>query len=190
MERRDVGYAVAYLLSFIFIAIIGISFAVFVDQKQRVEVCAITIRNEQGFDVESGKQKGGKLSLKVYSPKVGTKPVSGELDTQTDIPYTVSDQVGSEGAYAKFGIVTDKQYRIVLTDVDGVPERDLDNVKFSFTKNEKKAFSANDIGETVFSKNGNGKKETLTILVWLDRHVSKKIVGSKISFVFSIFENN
>lgn len=190
MERRDISYAIAYFLTFVFAAIIGISFSVFVDKNQRVEVSAITIHNPDGLPISSGKKSGEEISLKVYSPKVGAKPVSGELDTQTDIPYTVSDQVGSEGAYAKFKIKTDKEYKVVLNSVSGIPQEDLDNVKISLRGSEKKAFAAKDIGQTVLVKKGDSKDQTLTVLVWLDQHVSKKIVGGKISLEFTVLENS
>lgn len=177
MERRDVGYAIAYFLSFVFIAVIGISFSVFKDQKQRVEVKTIDVVASDGITLKSGNKTGNRLSLVVHSPKVGTKPVSGELDTQTDIPFTVNDQVGSEGAYAKFEVKSDSPYSILLSKVKGVPESELDNVKISVTGSEKKAFSAKDIGQVLFEADESKK---FTILIWLDQHTSNKIVGSKI----------
>ena len=177
MDRRDIGYVIAYILSFTFFAIIGISFSVFKDLKQRVEVKSIVVSCESGIVLKSGDEEGESLSLKVHSPKVGTKPASGELDTQTDIPYTVTSQVGSEGAYAKFEVETNNPYKIILSAVKGIPEEELDNVKISVDGSEKKPYSAKNIGESIYEGEESRK---FTVLVWLDSHTSNKIVGSKI----------
>ena len=186
MERRDIGYAIAYILSFVFMATIGISFSVFKDQKQRVEVKSITVSSEEGIIIKAANKTGDVFALDVHSPKVGTKPASGELDTQTDIPFTVNDQVGSEGAYAKFEIESDSGCKIILQNVKGVPESELDNVKISVTGTENKPFSAKDIGKTLFQANDVLKNKKFTVLVWLDQHTSNKIVGSKIEIELSV----
>ena len=183
MERRDIGYAIAYILTFIFFAIIGISFSVFKDKKQQVEIKTITITCEQGITLKSGSKTASVLELNVHSPKVGTKPASGELDTQTDIPYTVTSQVGSEGAYAKFEVITDSKYKIVLSGVKGAPESELENIKISVDGSEKKPYSLKNIGETIFDGKGNKK---FTVLVWLDSHTTNKIVGSKIEIKLKV----
>ena len=184
MERRDFGYAIAYILSFVFIAIIGISFYVFKDKIQQVEVKSISIESEEGIIVKSGEEEGTKLNLAVHSPKIGTKPASGELDTQTDIPYTITSQVGSEGAYAKFEVQSENPYNIILSGINGVPEEELDNVKISVDGSEKKPFSAKNLGDVIFEGEKGNKK--LTILVWLDGHTTNKIIGSKIDIKLSV----
>ena len=184
MERRDVGYLVAYVLSFVFFAVVGISFSTFKDKKQQVEVRSIVVKSEEGIVVRSGNQEGLNLSLIVHSPKVGTKPASGELDTQTDIPYTVTSQVGSEGAYAKFEVQSARPYKIVLAAANGIPNEELKNVKISIDGSEKRPFSAQNLGEAIYE--GKGEQKSFTILVWLDGHTSNKIIGSKIDIELGI----
>lgn len=189
MERRDIGYVLAYAFAFIFVAIIGISFSVFVDKKQQVEVRAISVVSDGNVvlvDLSHKNKESTSLKLKVNSPKVGTKPVSGELDTQTDIPYTVSDQVGSEGAYAKFGVISGQKFGVFLKSVSGVPQEELENVKIAVDGSEKKPHSALDVGKLIEEKDGSDKTKKFTVLVWLDQHAGKKLVGSKIEIELEV----
>ena len=166
MERRDFGYVLAYVFSFLFVAIIGISFSTFLDAKRRIEVSGITVASAEGVLVQKVGEKGDDTisKLDVKSPKVGTKPVSGELDTQTDIPYTVSDQVGSEG----------------------VPEGELDNVKIAVDGSEKKPHSLKNIGEVLEEKDPSEKPHKFTVLIWLDQHAGKELIGSKINIELEV----
>lgn len=188
MERRDVGYCLAYVLSFVFVAIIGISFSSFLDARRKIEVKSISVAAADGILVQKSGEKGDATisQLKVNSPKVGTKPVSGELDTQTDIPYTVSDQVGSEGAYAKFQVVAKGGIKVLLKAASGVPESELDNVKIAVNGSEKKPHSLKDIGQVLEEKDASDKPHKFTVLVWLDMHAGKDLIGSKIDITLEV----
>ena len=188
MERRDFGYVLAYVFSFLFVAIIGISFSTFLDAKRRIEVSGITVASAEGVLVQKVGEKGDDTisKLDVKSPKVGTKPVSGELDTQTDIPYTVSDQVGSEGAYAKFQVRSETGVKVVLKSVSGVPEGELDNVKIAVDGSEKKPHSLKNIGEVLEEKDPSEKPHKFTVLIWLDQHAGKELIGSKINIELEV----
>lgn len=188
MERRDAGYAAAYFLSFLFLAIIGVCFSTFVDAKRRVEVVAIDVTAEEGILVQNWGDKGKEqiTTLSVKSPKVGVKPASGELNTQTDIPYTVSSEVSSEGAFAKFQITSDSAFEIFLQSCSGVPESELANVKIAVDGSEKHPHSLADVGQVIEEKEGKEEPQKFTALIWLDSHAGKDLVGSKIQVVLGV----
>ena len=188
MERRDIGYILAYIYSFIFIAIIGISFSAFLDAKRKISIENIAVAVDDGILVQNLGDKGNQSVdfLQVKSPKVGTKPVSGDLDTQTDIPYTVSDVVGSEGAYAKFQVKSDQAIKIVLEKVEGVPQSQLNNVKLAIVNSKNKPHSLSDIGETIEQKDPSNELHKFTLLIWLDQHAGSELIGSKIKIYLKI----
>ena len=188
MERRDIGYILAYIYSFIFIAIIGVSFSAFLDAKRKISIENIAVAVDDGILVQNLGDKGTQSVefLKVKSPKIGTKPVSGDLDTQTDIPYTVSDAIGSEGAYAKFQVKSDNAIKIVLEKVEGVPQSQLDNVKLAMVNSKNKPYSLSNIGETIEQQEFSNDLHKFTLLIWLDQHAGPELIGSKIKIYLKI----
>ena len=187
MERRDIGYALAYIFSFLYIAIIGILFSVYVDQMQKVEVVAINVKSDEDIIVtnQGSKSTTSLKELNIKSPKVGVKPISGKLDTQTDIPYSVSEDIDSEGAYAKFQVIADQSYNITLEDVEGVPESELRNVMVVISNGGENPLSLADLGAVLLSIENPQKIQKFTIFIWLDAHSSKEIIGSKIKISIS-----
>lgn len=190
MDKRNIGMFLGYLFSFVFIAVIGMSFSAFVDKKQQVVVEAVFFVNAEGIVAQKNGETGGDSASKIKfkSSKIGVKPVSGELDTQTDIPYTVTSKIGSEGAFAKFQILSSKNWELVLQGSEGVSEKELENVMVSVEDTKVKAISLADIGGLLAKGEAKVRPQKFVIMVWLDQHVGKDIIASKINIHVALRE--
>ena len=121
--------------------------------------------------------------------ELGLKPATGELDAETKIPSTVTDDGTSEGYYEKLYVKADSAYKILIKNITvenkkdksaANKERENIFVAIKDVKNSTKSLEK-DIVEIASISDGFEQKE-LVFMFWLSSFSGKELVGSKISF--------
>lgn len=180
MQKKTIAITILTILILLFIVAIGSTLSAFKVAKERVMVQSISISVESGVKVTN---KDGKVisELDVKSSSVGVRPATGEEDSKTNIPTTVNDAVGTEGAYACFKLSSSSAWEIILEDCKlSVGEEDnLDNVRVGIMEEENDPISGKDIGKVLARGEAVQDKETV-VVVWLDQETTNSIKGAKI----------
>lgn len=181
-HRKNIGVWSFWVLIVLLMSVIGSSFACFGTTDKQITLETVNILSDE---IKVLDESGNQISaLKFKMPKSGLKPVTGELDEITKIPYTISCEVGSEGAYSVFYVECMTPYKI-----------EIENIQFSKGEKERKEVYVNlkeekhnesvslEKDNVILFKNEN--PDTInkhTMLVWLSSFVDKELIGAKISF--------
>lgn len=185
MQKKTIAITVLTLLILSFIVSIGATLSAFKVSRERVvvktiEVVAsgVSVTNKDGEPIKQ---------LAVKSSSVGVRPATGEEDTSTNIPTTVNDAVGTEGAYATFFVTAETEFeiRLISCSLTKGLEDNLDNVRLGIMEEENDPVCGCDIG-AMLAKGGPSTNKEYVVVVWLDQETTKSIKGAEISVVIEV----
>ena len=186
MQKKTVAVTILSILILFFIVAIGSTLSAFKVSKEKVTVKSISVLPGSGIVVLDN--DGNQITeLKVKSSSVGVRPATGEEDSKTNIPTTVNDAVGTEGAYACFKLSANSNWEILLSDckVSVGEDENLDNVRIGIMEEENDPISGKDVG-SVLAKGGAVEGKEVVVVVWLDQETTKTIKGAEISIILQI----
>ena len=102
--KKSLAVCVTAILYIMLFAVVGSCFMAFKYEDEKVRVNNPDLIVASGISVTDTSTSQTINKLKFSEVKLGLKPVTGELDHETKIPVTVTDQNGSEGIFAKFKV--------------------------------------------------------------------------------------
>lgn len=184
--KKNIGTAMSIIFILLFIVSIGATLSAFKVARSKVEVSRISVIALG--DIEVKDKDGNEISsLEVKSSAVGIRPSTGEENSGSDIPSTVNDEVGTEGAYACFCVTSPTPFKVVLAgcSVSNGDKENLDNIKIAMMEDDGVSLSGNDIGATLWEYDSCENKD-LSIVVWLDPKTTESIAGGEIELVLSL----
>ena len=194
MKRKNVAMTISTILSAFAFIIIGSCFSAFVYSKEMVEVANPQLVLSSGIKVFS--EDGEEINeLKLSKMKLGLKPSTGEEDSETNIPTTVTDKQGSEGQYAKFKLYASKGASIYISDIKIESEhseeeinQERENIMVAIEEIKDSACSLEE--DKVFMGNVEKSEEhkEYTFFIWLNGKAGEKLEASKISFKINFEE--
>lgn len=189
MKKKSVAATVVVILSTIVFAVIGACFTAFVYGKTKIEVENIKV-NATGIEVFNDKDLKEKCEkIKLSDMKLGLKPATGELDKETMIPSTITDEGTSEGYYAKVYIPVGSSFKIVVNNIkiettknkiEAEEQRKNIFIAIKDVKNASKSLKEDEFELANFSN--ITETYELTFLIWIGSLSGEELAGSKISF--------
>ena len=127
--------------------------------------------------------------LKLSNMELGIKPATGELDADTKIPSTVTDQGTSEGYYSTVYVKVEGDFKVVVGNVKIESKKNILDVE---AERENVFVALKDVEEAVKSLETDGVElakfqdvqgvQKLTFFIWLDALSGDALEGAKISF--------
>lgn len=191
MFRRNLATTICVILSGLTFIIVGSCFSTFLYKKEMVRVenpKIILSKGIQVFDSEGVAVD----ELELSTMKLGLKPATGEEDSESNIPSTVTDKQGTEGVYAKFKVLATNGAKVVIKNIkiqtnnsQDLVNKERENIcvaikeiKNSTVNLEKDEIIVGDILAT-------SEKNEYTLLVWLCGKAGEDLEGSIISFDLS-----
>lgn len=194
MEKKSVSATFLVLFIAITFSIIGICFSVYKYQDTKIEIKEVKILTT-GVNVYLDSELTNKAEkLELSDLKLGLKPATGELDSESEVPSTITNEGTSEGYYAKVFVPSGTNYKIFVTDIQVKTNKN----QLEANNGRKNIFiSINDVENTTKSLEEDKveivkfenitETQELTFLIWLGSLAGDELVGSKISFTL-LFE--
>lgn len=189
MLRKNIAPVMATVLSGMLFIIIGSCFSAFLYRKEiiKVENPKVVFSSDIVVYDEGGEKTIEEINLSKM--KLGLKPATGDEDSETNIPTTISDKQGSEGHYGKVMVYAPSGVKIVVTDIIIESEESKEKIKEE-RKNLMLAVKEIDESATnlyedrieVGSLTPNQDKKVLTFYVWLSAKATDILEASTISF--------
>ena len=193
MQRKNIAMTMSTILCAFTFIVIGSCFSAFIYKDEVIKVTDPKII--LGDNIQVFSSEGDKVidKLDLSQMKLGLKPATGEEDSVTNIPTTVTDKQGSEGQYAKFKLYAPSGARVYITNIkienskesaeDVENERENIMVAIKEIEDSAKSLVGNkiELGQAVASD----ERISYTFLIWLSGKVSDKLESSKISFDIS-----
>ena len=191
MDKKSVSASILVIYLAIFFSVIGICFSTFVYQNTKIVFKEVSVAVSEGVGVFSDKDLSKNLTkLKLSDMTLGLKPATGEVDAETQIPSTITDEGTSEGYYSTIYVKSTKSYKIILKDIkieskknelEVKEERKNIFVAIKDIKNTTKSLKEDEIEIVTFSNINETQK--LTFYFWLGALSGEELEGAKISFV-------
>lgn len=190
MEKKSVSATILVIYLALLFSVIGICFSVFVYEENKIKITEVAVQANSRIDVFNDKELSKKSDkLKLSDMDIGLKPATGELDSETQIPSSITDQGTSEGYYATVYVNTSINYKIVVSDVKIQSKKD----EIAVNEERKNVFIAiKDVKNTTKSLENESTElvqfsdvsetQKLTFLIWLGSLADDVLVGAKISF--------
>ena len=190
MNKKSVAASTVIIFSALVFAVIGSCFSAFVFDKTKILVQNVAVSVTTGIDVFQDKNlKTKTTSLKLSSMSLGLRPATGEIDAETMVPSTVSDENTSEGYYSTVYVSAAQNYKIVVKNVVIETEKnqiqvdeEKKNIFISIkdVKNSTKSLEKSETEIALFEDVSQIQK--LTFLIWLGSFADEVLEGAKISF--------
>ncbi len=190
MEKKSVSATILVLYLALLFSVIGVCFSVFVYEHNKIKITKVGVAAASRIDVFDDKELQIKSSqLKLSNMDIGLKPATGELDSETQIPSSITDQGTSEGYYATVYVNTSINYKILVSDIEIKTKRDKIKaneerknifIAIKDVKNSTKSLEKDETELVRFSDVQTTQK--LTFLIWLGSLADDVLIGSKISF--------
>lgn len=186
MEKKTIATTISGILILVFIIIIGATLSAFKVEKQKVEVKSLKVEAQPGIIITD--KEGIEISeLEVKSSAVGIRPATGKEDSETHVPSTINDSVGTEGAYACFKVKSDKDWKIVLVscEVTAGHKDNIDNIRIASLDDENMSIKGSDVG-AVLGDGEAGNDDEVIVAIWLDADTKKSIASGDIHIVLGV----
>lgn len=190
MNKKSVSATILTLFLALFFSVVGVCFSYFVYKKTRTLVSKVGVIAEGAIEVFNDEKLTKKSSkLKLSNMDIGLKPVTGEVDSETQIPSTIDDKGTSEGYYATVYVKTSKNFRVTLSNISIKSDHDELMIKeqrknifigVKDLKNSVKTFENDGVEICRFSDVSEPVK--ITFLIWLGSLASDELEGADISF--------
>ena len=186
-SKKSVAVCVCAFLSIFLFAIIGASFMTYLYEDEKVVILSPRVLTAAGVEVVNSNNEPI-TELEFSESKLGLKPVTGELDVETKVPVTVTDQNGSEGIFAKFTVKNNVPVNLIVKnlEVSGNDKLELQkerlNMWFSVKElsNSTKNFEDENVVLGVIPASAEGVEYTL--LFWFASVASEDFESCTISF--------
>ena len=163
----------------------------FVYKDTRVLVTSALVKNGQGVEVFSDEELSEKVTqLKLSNMDTGLKPATGEVDSETQIPSTITDTGTSEGYYSTVYVKCAGGFKVNLKDIKIETKKDKVAVSeqkkniFVAIKDVKNAVKTLEKEDTIASFENVNETQKLTFYIWIGALASEDIEGAKISLTF------
>lgn len=186
MEKKTIATTITGILILVLIICVGATLSAFKVQKEKVEVKSIEIFAKDNTSVtnESGESI---TELKVISSGLGVRPATGEEDNTTQVPSTINDNIGSEGAYATCFINTTTNWciKLVSCSLTAGEDENLDNIRIAVLDKKSKAIKGSEVGACL-TKRESVQNLEVTIVVWLDADAKKSIASADIKIQLEV----
>ena len=189
MDKKSVSATILVLFIALTFSVIGVCFSVYVYKDTKIEINNILIEANE-VDVYSDNDLKNKAStLNLSTMDLGLKPATGEIDADTQIPSSITDEGTSEGYYSSLYIPAGVNFKIILTNIkietqknqiEANNERKNIFISLKDVENSTKSLEENTIEIARFSN--LTKTQKLTFLIWLGAFAGDELVGAKISF--------
>ena len=190
MEQKSVGASILIVYLAVLFAIIGGCFSTFVYAYAKTEIKEIKLIASSNISIFSDKElKVQAKSLELSKQELGLKPATGELDSETEIPSTITDEGTTEGYYATVYIKSDIGVKIQLKDID-IKTKNSNNKAQQERKNifvaiKDVAGSTVSLEKDVIeiaSFNEACANKKIVFLIWLGALAGDGLEGAKVSF--------
>ena len=196
MDKKSVSATILVLFLALTFAVIGACFSTFVYQKNIIEFKEIKLIAADGIEIFDDKEYKNKISkMKLSDMKLGLKPATGEVDAETQIPSTITNEGTSEGYYETLFIKADAPYKIVVKDIkienknnetQANEERKNIFVSIKDVQNTTKSLEKEEIELVKFES--VSEPQELVFLFWLGSLSGEELIGSKISFTLEFIK--
>ena len=190
MNKKSVAASTLVVFMAIFFAVIGICFSNFVFKDTKIEVTRVGVASSEGLKVFEDEDLTKEVTeLKLSNMELGIKPATGELDADTKIPSTITDQGTSEGYYSTVYVEVEGDFKIVVGSVEIESKKNMLDVE---AERENVFVALKDVEGAVKSLETDGVElakfqdvqgvQKLTFFIWLDALSGDALEGAKISF--------
>lgn len=190
MEKKSVSATILVIYLALIFSVIGACFSSFVFAYTKIEVESVALSSSDGIELFEDKNLTKKANkLKLSNMDLGLKPATGELDAESGIPSTITNEGTSEGYYAEIYLKATSNCRVVVKNINIDTERnkleaneERKNIYVSIldVKNTTKSLEDDEVELVVFENVTEPKK--LVFLIWLDSLAGDELEGAKISF--------
>ncbi len=190
MEKKSVAATILVFYITLVFAVIGVCFSVYKYQETKIEITTVALVAPANIELyEDEKLQKKAEQLKLSDMQLGLKPSTGELDSETQIPSTITNEGTSEGYYADVFVKTSTNYKIIVknikieTKLDQIAaneERKNIFIAIKDVANSTKSLKEDQIELAKFENVSATQK--LTFLIWLGSLSGEELEGSKISF--------
>lgn len=191
MDKKSVSASMLVLYLTLVFSVIGICFSMFVYKDTRVLVTSALVKNGQGVEVFSDEELSKKVTqLKLSNMDTGLKPATGEVDSETQIPSTITDTGTSEGYYSTVYVKCAGGFKVNLKDIKIETKKDEVAVSeqkkniFVAIKDVKNAVKTLEKEDTLATFENVNETQKLTFYIWIGALASEDIEGAKISLTF------
>lgn len=188
MFRRNLATTICVILSALTFITVGSCFSAFLYKREIVKVENPQIILADGVKVYNLDDKEVN-SLELSTMKLGLKPATGEEDSVSNIPSTVTDEQGTEGVYAKFKIQSSHDVKIVIKNIKIETKEDQEkvdkerkNICVAIKELEGGAVSLEKDQAVLGNISASSEMKEYTFLVWLCGKAGDDLEGSTISF--------
>lgn len=189
MNRENLAKTITIILTTMLFIVVGSCFSAFLYKDEMIEVKDPPVYVADGMQIFN--EDGDKVitTLKLSKMPLGLKPATGDEDSVTNIPSTVTDRQGSEGLYAKFKIfapenVTIKVKNIKIQSKNQKEEvnKERDKIFVAFKELETSAVSLQEDEVNIGNIMASDERQSLTLYVWLSSKAGNALKATKISF--------
>lgn len=190
MEKKSVSATILVIYLALIFSVIGACFSSFVFAYTKIEVESVALSSSNGIELFEDKNLTKKANkLKLSNMDLGLKPATGELDAESGIPSTITNEGTSEGYYAEIYLKATSNCRVVVKNInidternklEANEERKSIYVSILDVKNTTKSLEDDEVELVVFENVTEPKK--LVFLIWLDSLAGDELEGAKISF--------
>lgn len=190
MNKKSVSASILIMFLALVFAVIGACFSSFVYIDKKIKFEEIKLVAASGISIFEDEEYTKQTSkLKLSDMELGLKPATGELDEETKIPSTITDEGTSEGYYETIYVKSNVPYKIVINNIKIENKKDAEKASgereniFVAIKDEPdstKSFEAEEI--VVAEISDNYEVREFTFLFWLSSLSGEELVGSTITF--------
>lgn len=190
MNKKSVSATILVLFLALFFSVVGSCFSSFVYKYTRTLVENVGLIAGEGIEIFSNEKLTKKTDkLKLSEMELGLKPVTGEMDEETQIPSTIDDEGTSEGYYSTVYVKSGGNFRISIHNIKIDSDHDENLIK----EERKNIFvGIKDLKNSVKTLENDGveicryvdaeKPVKITFFIWLGSLASEELEGAKISF--------
>ena len=190
MDKKSVSATILILFLTLFFAVIGICFSTFVFKYTKVIVSSVKVNGSNQIKIYEDRDCTKQVvELKLSSMDTGLRPATGEIDSETQIPSTITNTGTSEGYYSTVYVTASGAFNIVINDIQIKTSHD----KIEVSEQRKNIFLAvKDVNNSVKTLEENGtvlasysnlnEPQEITFLIWLGSLASDVLEGADISF--------
>lgn len=187
MDKKSVSATLLVLYLTLVFSVIGICFSIFVYKDTKIEVTTVAIKS-QGVEIFEDEKLSKKASeLRLSNMDTGLKPATGEVDSETQIPSTITDTGTSEGYYSTIYVKSGVNFKINIKDIEIKTEKNQvaadeqrKNIFIAIKDVQNATKSLKEEINLATFENVNATQK-LTFFIWIGSHGSDELEGAKIS---------
>ncbi len=190
MDKKSVSASLLVMYLALVFSVIGICFSVFVYQANKILITKVAVSYSENLKVYEDEKLTKEVSeLKLSNMDTGLKPATGEIDKETQIPSTITDEGTSEGYYSTIYVKSGVGFKVIVKDIKIETKKDEIAVKeerknifiaIQDVENATKSIEEDEIELAKFENVTETQK--LTFMIWIGSLAGDELEGAKISF--------